>query len=190
MSKHERNSDIIIRPARETDLDDIEDMINGFVRGHPAEHHPRSRVALRAAYFGDTPVARVVVATRDRRVIGMAQWTLIYDMFWGMFGANAEWLYVRPENRGTGAAAAIVAEICAQVRQAGGEFLHGGGGDRAERLYERVAIGGPSHECHVSAEAFQLFADLAGLAPREIVRRLPGVELNRVAARSRAPVVG
>jgi hypothetical protein len=105
-------------------------------------------------------------------------------MFWGMYGANAEWLYMRPEHRGTGVAAAIVAEICSQVRQAGGEFLHGGGDDKAERLDERVAIAGPTHECHLSAEAFQLLAESAGLAPRQIVRRLPSVELNRVPARA------
>src|SRR4030095_15258493 len=54
-----------------------------------------------------------------------------------------------------------------------GEFIRGGGDDEVERLYERVAIGRPTHECHVSAEAFQVLADLAVLAPREIVRRLP-----------------
>lgn len=185
MSAQARNGEIAVRLARETDLDDIDDMINTFAKGHPAENHPRSRSTLSAAYFGDTPVARLVVATRNGRAIGMGQWTLVYDMFWGMYGANAEWLYVRPEHRGTGVAAAIVAEICSQVRQAGGEFLHGGGDDNAERLYERVAIGGPTHECHLSAEAFQLLADSAGLAPRQIVRRLPSVELNRVPARAR-----
>ena len=160
-------------------------MVNDFVRGHPAEDHPRSLSALREAYFGQAPVANLVVAIRDGRVIGMGQWTLIYDMFWGMYGANAEWLYVRPEYRGLGIVVAIVAEICAQVRSAGGQFLHGGGDDEVERLYERAAIGGPTNECHLSAEAFQVFADLAGLAPREIVRRLPSSELNRVVARER-----
>jgi len=160
-------------------------MVNDFVKGHPAEKHSRSRSALREAYFGDAPVANLVVAVNDGRVIGMGQWTRIYDMFWSMYGGNVEWLYVRPEHRGRGAVVAIVAEICAQVRRAGGEFLHGGGDGAAERLYERVAIGCPSHECHLSAEAFQVFADLAGLTPRQIVRRLPSLELNRVPPKSR-----
>jgi len=115
----------------------------------------------------------------------MGQWTLIYDMFWAMYGGNAEWLYVRPEARGRGIAAAIVAEICAQIRNAGGEFLHGGGGDKVSQLYERVAIGSPTRECHISAEAFQVLADLAGASPRELVRCLPSRELNKVLARSR-----
>jgi GNAT superfamily N-acetyltransferase len=137
------------------------------------------------AYFGDVPVANLVVAINHGRVVGMGQWARIYDMFWSMYGANIEWLYVRPEYRRRGVVFAIVAEICAQVRRAGGEFLHGGGNEDVECLYERVAIGNPTHECHLSAEAFQVFADLAGLTPREIVRRLPTVELNRVPRRSR-----
>ena len=39
-----------------------------------------------------------------------------------------------------------------------------------------------AHECYVSAEAFQALADLAGLAPRDIIRRLPDPGLNKVAA--------
>src|SRR5262245_3608862 len=160
-------------------------MVEGFVKGHPAETHTRSRSALREAYFGSAPVANLIVAVRAGRVIGMGQWTRIYDMFWSMYGANVEWLYVRPEYRRSGVVLAIVAEICAEVRLAGGQFLHGGGGDDVESLYERVAIGWPTHECHVSAEAFQVFADLAGLPPRDIYRRLPAVDLNRIAPRSR-----
>ena len=113
------------------------------------------------------------------------QWTRIYDMFWSLYGGNVDWLYVRAAERGRGAVAVIMAEICAQVRRVGGEFLHGGGDDEIERLYERAAIGRPTNECNLSAEAFQVFADLAGLAPREIIRRLPNTELNRVPPRQR-----
>lgn len=186
ISKPGHNSALMIRSAHEADLDDIEKMINDFVRGHPAEKHARSRSALREAYFGDAPVANLLVAVNHAAIVGMAQWTRIYDMFWSMYGGNVDWLYVRPEERGRGTVVAIVAEICAQVRRAGGEFLHGGGDDEVERLYERAAIGRPTHECHLSAEAFQIFADLAGLAPREIVRRLPHTELNRVPSQQRS----
>ena len=154
---------LLVRSAREADIENIEEMVDNFVKGHPAEKHTRSRSALREAYFGNSPVANLVVAVRAGRVIGMGQWTRIYDMFWSMYGGNIEWLYVRPEQRGSGVVLAIVARICADVRRAGGEFLHGGGGDDVEPLYERIAIGWPTHECHVSAEAFQVFADLAGL---------------------------
>jgi GNAT superfamily N-acetyltransferase len=157
------NSELTVRSARETDLNDIEEMINDFVKGHPAESHRRSRSKLRKAYFGVAPVATLLVVTRSERVIGMAQWALIYDMFWSAYGGNVEWLYVRPEYRRSGIVVAIIAEISAQVRIAGGEFLRGGGAREVEALYERVALGWKAHECYVSAGAFQAFADLAGL---------------------------
>ena len=108
----------------------------------------------------------------------MAQWTLVYDMFWGMFGAEAAWLYVRPECRGSGIVAALVARLCAQAAAAGAQFLHGGGGEGPSRLYERVAIGQASRDCHLSGRAFQVFATLDGLLPRAIVRRLPAKALG------------
>jgi GNAT superfamily N-acetyltransferase len=164
-------------------MNDVADMVGRFVEGHPAEHYPRPLARLREAYFGASPVAHLLVASKGPQVIGMGQWTRIYDMFWAMFGGHVEWLFVIPELRGRGIAAAIVAEICRQVRLAGGEFLRGGAdGPDVAALYERVAIGAPSYGFHVSASAFKQFADLAGRRPREIVRRLPHPDLNRLAA--------
>ena len=95
-SKEESGEKLKVRLASEADMDDVEDMVNDFVKGHPAENHTRSRSALREAFFGDAPVANLLVAVRAGRVIGMAQWTRIYDMFWSMYGGNVEWLYVGP----------------------------------------------------------------------------------------------
>jgi len=176
---------LIVRRAVDADIEAIEDMVDDFVKGHPAEKVVRSREGLRKAYFGASPVASLVVAVDQGRVVGMGQWTLIYEMFWGKYGASVEWFYVRPKSRGKGISAAIAAEICSQVRQAGGDFLYGGGGDEVEPLYERVAIGWSTNSCHVSAEAFQVLADLAGKSARDIVRGLPKPEMNRVAARAR-----
>jgi len=181
-----KSSEIIVRTATEADLDDVADMVQNFATGHPAESHPRPMSRLREAYFGSSAIAQLLVATKGGRIVGMGQWTRMYDMFWAAFGGNVEWLYVRPEARGLGIPAAIVAEICKQVRLAGGELLRGGAdGAEIAGLYERVAIGWPSRSCYLSAEAFQAFADLAGLSPRAIVRRLPGPELNRTPAQPR-----
>jgi GNAT superfamily N-acetyltransferase len=169
---------LTIRPANLHDIDDIESMVSDFVKGHPAEIHPRSSDALRAAYFGERPVAHLLLAERDGEIVGMIQWRLVHDMFWGMFGADAEWLYVKPARRGSGIAAALVARVCADASKTGAEFLHGGGGDGPSKLYERVAIGHDSRECHVSGRAFQAFVRLDGLPMREIVRRLPAKELG------------
>lgn len=176
---------VSVRPGREQDLETVAAMFDDFVKGHPAEHHPRPIAKLREALFGDAPVAHLLVATIRERIVGMAQWFLIYDAFWAMYGAHAEWLYVRPEARGLGVAAVLTAGICAQARGRGAEFLHGGGTDEVARLYERVAIGAATRECHLSAEAFQAFADLAGQPVREVVRQLPRPDLNRVPARVR-----
>ncbi len=162
-----------IRNAVVDDVAEIEGMVADFVRGHPAAHHPRSPDGLRAAYFGERPVAHLLIAERDGDIVGMAQWRLIYDMFWGMFGAEAEWLYVKPHHRGSGIVAALVARLCAQASLAGATFLHGGGGDGPSKLYERVAIGQSSRECHLSGKAFQVFTRLDGLPVRQIIRGLP-----------------
>jgi GNAT superfamily N-acetyltransferase len=178
-------SSLVVREGREADLGEVSSMIDDFARGHPAEGHPRPLARLQAALLGEGRVAHLVVAERGGRLVGMAQWFLLFDVLWSMYGAQAEWLYVRPAARGWGVAAALIAEVCAQARRAGAEFLHGGGNDQVSRLYERIAIGSPIRECYLSAEAFQVVADLAGAPPRALVRGLPDRELNRVPARRR-----
>ena len=161
-----------VRPACEADLDAISEMLADFTRGHPAEHVPR-RAALRDAYLGANPVAHLLVAVRAERVIGMGQWSRIFDMFWAMHGGRPEYLYVRPEARGQGVAAAIIAAICDEVRRAGGEYLWAAYSADVASLYERFAIASDARECHLSGVAFQRFAALAGQPLRTIVRNLP-----------------
>jgi GNAT superfamily N-acetyltransferase len=167
-----------VRPAHEGDLDALGQMIDEFVQGHPAEHHPRPVEKLRAALFGEHAVAKAVIATVRDRAVGMVQWWLVYDVFWAMNGVRVEWLYVRRDIRGLGVAAALIAEVCARGRAAGAEYLHGGGNDEVSKFYERFAVGSPTRECYLSAQAFQVVADLAGTPVRELVRRLPAREQN------------
>jgi GNAT superfamily N-acetyltransferase len=175
-------SALVVRLACEDDLDEIGAMVGDFVRGHKAEHHPRPRAVLREAYFGAQPVARLFVAA-EGGLVGMGQWSRVFEMFWAMHGGRPEYLYVRPQARGRGVAAAILTAICDDVRRAGGEYLWAAYDDAVGRLYERVAIGSPGRECHLSGEAFQKMADLAGQSPREIVRGLPSAALNYIPAR-------
>jgi GNAT superfamily N-acetyltransferase len=173
---------ISVRDAGSGDLDAIAEMLEDFVVNHPAKSHPRSRDKLREALFGDAPVALVLVAVDRGRVVGMVQWWRIFDMFWGIFGGKAEWLYVRPEARGRAVAAMLGAEVCKRVRDGGGEFLYLGSSEPSvTALYNRVTHSWPEQTHALSAEAFQRVADLAGASPREIVRHLPSPELNRVA---------
>jgi predicted N-acetyltransferase YhbS len=171
--------ELTVRPATEADLDAVEAMIGEFVRGHPAENHPRSREALRAAYFGDHALARLLVACRGDAIVGMGQWRMEYDLFWGFHGAEPGWLFVWPHYRGSGIALAIVAAICAEAQAAGCRYLHAGSDTpRVSRAYEKVATGADSRTHYVGADAFHAFADLAGCPPREIVRNLPDPARN------------
>jgi GNAT superfamily N-acetyltransferase len=182
---------ITVRSATENDLAVIGEMIEDLVQGHPASQFPRSATRLREAYFGARPVANLVVACREERVVGMTQWSRLFDNFWSMFGAELEWLYVRPDSRGLGIPAAILAEVCRRARSEGCEFIKGGAeSDENGALYTKVAMGFPSRTLYLSAEAFQVCADLAGKPAREIVRGLPDPVLNRTAARPRKMVAG
>jgi hypothetical protein len=167
-----------IRSAAVDDIPEIEVMVSDFVKGHPAESHRRSTSALQNAFFGEHPVANLLIAERSRKILGMVQWTLIYDMFWGMFGAETAWLYVKPQHRRSGVAVALVARACADSSRAGAQFLHGGGGEGPSKLYERIAIGYAGRDCYLSGKAYQEFAKLDGLPVREIVRRLPNKDLG------------
>jgi GNAT superfamily N-acetyltransferase len=175
-----------IREGDVDDLDAIAEMLEDFVLDHPAKSHPRSKHKLRDALFGAQPVAHVLVAVDRDRLVGMIQWTRIFEMFWGVFGGKAEWLYVRPEARGRAVAAMLGAEVCKRVRDAGGEFLYLGSSEPSvTALYDRVTHSWPEQTHALSAEAFQRVADLAGASPREIVRNLPSPELNRVSPNRR-----
>jgi N-acetylglutamate synthase-like GNAT family acetyltransferase len=177
---------LVIRTARENDIDEITAMIDDFSIGHPSENHPRQKFSLKKAFFSGNPIAHLCIAERQNTVLGMGQWMPYYDMFWGQFGGILEWLYVKPKYRGSGVSASIVAELCAQVRKNGGEFVYGEGlNQNVSKLYEQVAIGWEARKCAISGEAFQAFADLAGLPPRQIVKELPKPELNKVAAKKR-----
>ena len=179
---------VTVRAASEGDLAHVAEMIEANVAefGHPATPSARPLSRLRDAYFGERPVARLLVAERHGHLVGMCQWARIYDLFWAKFGGEMEWLFVRPEARGRGVPAALVAQVCAEIRASGGEFLKGAAeADDTRSLYERIAIGWPARTVYLSAEAFQVFADLAGREPRDIVRGLPDRELNSAPARPR-----
>jgi GNAT superfamily N-acetyltransferase len=179
----ETTSEIAIRLARDEDVSALAEMVNDFVRGHPAENRARPEEDLRAAYFGDNPVAELVVAEWNGSVVAMVQWTRIFDMFWSTFGGLVEWLYVKPHARNLGISAAMLAMISRRVRESGGEFLHGSGGDHVTSLYRRLAgESGASRDYYLSGEGFQQAADLAGMPPRQIVRQFPSPSLSSVPA--------
>ncbi len=173
------DNDLVVRAAVESDIDEIAGMIDELAKGHLAENWKRQKSSLKQAYFNGAPIAYLYIAERKSIILGMAQWVRQYDMFWSQFGGVLEWLYVKPEYRGSGVAAAIVVELCSQIRKSGGSYAMGEGlNPNVSKLYERVAIGWSARKCSIAGEAFQVFADLSGMPLRQIVKGLPKHELN------------
>jgi hypothetical protein len=171
-----------VRPAADTDLPQLRELLDLFAAGHPAARHPRPPEVLAGEFFGPRAGTRLLVAERGQRLIGFAGWRPAFDMFWAMHGGEAEGLFVRAEERGRAVAVGLVAAVCADIRARGGEFLRATYNPTLARLYERVVIGETIKECHLSATAFQRVADLAGKPARELVR-LPDPALNLVPIR-------
>ncbi len=173
-------SGLIVRRATVDDVTVLAALINGFAKGHPAESHTRSREKMREAFFGDEPVAQILLIEKNGAAIGFGAWRKIYDVFWSMYGGEGLGLYVAPEHRGSGAVVCLMAAMCAEIREAGGRFLQTNYAPELASLYERVGVGGPQRACHVSALAFQKLAASAGKTARQIVRALPDKALNYI----------
>jgi len=135
---------------------------------------------MRDAFFGEEPVAHVLLAEKNGTAIGFGAWRKTYDVYWSMYGGEGIGLYVSPAHRGLGAAVCIVAAMCEEIRKAGGHFLQTGYDPELASLYERVGVGSPQRACHVSALAFEKLAAAAGTSAREIIRSLPDKALNYV----------
>ena len=85
-----------VRRATPADLQALMVLIEEFARGHPAEHAPRSMAVMQEAYFGPCPVARVLMAERRVEPVGFGGWHKVFDLFWAMYGGEADGLYVKP----------------------------------------------------------------------------------------------
>jgi len=174
--------DLIVRRATPDDIPALAALIDGFAKGHPAEHLARSIDKMRDAFFGNQAIVHVVLAEKNAKMIGFGAWRKTYDMFWSMYGGEGIGLYVAPPYRGLGAAVCIVAAICQEIREQGGQFLQASYDPSLADFYERIGVGRPERACHVSARAFVTLATAAGSSVREIIRALPDKALNYVGA--------
>jgi len=135
---------------------------------------------MKDAYFGSRPVGHVLLAEKNGAAIGFGAWRKTYDPYWSMFGGEGIGLYVIPPRRGLGVALQIIAAICADIREQGGQFLQTSYGAALAPLYERVGVGSAERSCHVSARAFEILASAAGMPVRDMIRVLPDKALNYV----------
>jgi GNAT superfamily N-acetyltransferase len=169
---------VTTRAATASDVHLVWSLINDYAQGHPAENHRRPVAAIREAYFGPTPRSRILLAERDQEPVGFAAWRRVFEIYWALDGGEMDALYVKPPARGHGLAVVLLAAVCADIREQGGQFLRGTYTENVARLYERVAVAHRQFECNLSAAAFQSVAGLAGCGPRDILRGLPSRDLN------------
>jgi hypothetical protein len=176
----ESMSDLIVRRANADDAAVLAALIDGFAKGHSAEAHVRSVDMLRDAFFGRQPIAHVLLAEKRATAVGFGAWRRTYDLFWSMYGGDRLGLYVIPAERGLGVGLCIVAAICADIREQGGQFIQASYDAELSRFYEWVAVGRSERAGHISALAFERLARVAGSSARDIIRALPDKSLNYV----------
>ena len=101
-----------IRPATESDLDEICALIRELAAFEHLEHEVvLERDAVRAHLFGPRPAARVTIATEGDDVAGFALWFTTFSTFLGRPGIWLEDLFVRPAHRGRGTGRALLGHL-------------------------------------------------------------------------------
>jgi GNAT superfamily N-acetyltransferase len=103
----------MLRPARESDLDTIIELIHALA---DYEREPKAvrldRDTLRGHLFGARPYAEVLLAeTADGAIAGFALFFHNFSTWEGKPGIYLEDLFVRPEFRGAGYGKALLVEL-------------------------------------------------------------------------------
>jgi len=98
-----------IRPAEPDDLDEILALVRELAEFEQlADQVAFDPEEFGLNLFGDDPVASVLIAEIDGRVVGMALWFRTFSTFLGQAGIWLEDLYVRPADRGQGIGTALL----------------------------------------------------------------------------------
>lgn len=106
----------MIRPARPDDVPTILQLVQDLAEYERARHEARATPEqLREVLFGDAPSVFAHLAEHPGpggpEVAGFALWFLNFSTWTGRHGIYLEDLYVRPELRGHGYGAALLAEL-------------------------------------------------------------------------------
>lgn len=127
---------IFARLATEADVDAIVEMARLNVEETcPGEPFSERRVRETLDFAFRTALKAVFVAEENRKVIGFLAADVCYYDHRDGFSVTQRVLYVRPERRGTRAAALLMKELIAWSRRIGADAIDGGNdnGFRSER---------------------------------------------------------
>jgi GNAT superfamily N-acetyltransferase len=102
----------VIRPARDTDIPAIHQMIRQLAEYERGLHEvTATEDDLRGALLTERPALFAHVAEDQGQIVGFAIWFLNYSTWTGQHGIYLEDLYVKPEYRGHGQGRALLAEL-------------------------------------------------------------------------------
>ena len=110
-----------VRPARESDVDDLLRLVQELAAHERAAHEVRATAdQLRTALFGPTPAVHALVGEdEDGAVVGFALWFLNFSTWEGVHGIYLEDLYVEPGHRGSGLGTALLRALAQTAVQRG-----------------------------------------------------------------------
>jgi GNAT superfamily N-acetyltransferase len=159
----------VIRPARASDVPEIHRLIRDLAEYEGSlDEVETTEEDLRSSLFGARPAVFAHVAEHAGTVAGFALWFLSYSTWRGRPGIYLEDLYVRPQMRGHGYGAGLIAALA---------------GICADRGYGRLEWA----VLDWNAPAIGFYQSLGAVAMDEWqVYRLTGPALSTLAA-SRAP---
>ncbi len=160
-------------------LDDLATVIE-MLHAYMIEVFAKPWSGTRIQLIADLTAQRLQLAIAEREgvPIGFIAWTTAYDLHHCVHGGELNDLYVVPTARGRGVAPALIAFACQALASEGGVFIKGTAVPTAVKTYARVAWGWDCHELILGGRAFRTIAQLAGAAPRDIVRGLPDPAWN------------
>jgi GNAT superfamily N-acetyltransferase len=138
-----------------------------------------TQVSLERDGFG-LEFETLVAEDLHHSLMGLASWRPSYDLHHCVSGSELMVLYLRPEHRGFGIAAALIAGVAEATKERGGCYLRGAAlpDPTLERFYSRCARSFPGTNFNVAGRAFRELAELSGESPRVIASRLPEVTWN------------
>jgi GNAT superfamily N-acetyltransferase len=113
------NDQITCRWADEGDFDEVLGLAGQLAR-HIEERPPELTFrAYCASHVGPEAPMKLLLAEQDRRVVGLAAWTVVYELYTGGAGLYVSDLVVDQAVRGQGVGLALMDGVKAWARAAG-----------------------------------------------------------------------